>query len=262
MRAVNPGDPLSPIVFNAIMDRLLEQLQHMKEYAIDESDSPTAPAVEDNLILLATTKDTAQSLLRNTESYLNKLGVRIAAEKWASFEIRPSKDSWYITNTELYLVNSEKITSLATDSSIYYLGGHISPLCGVQYKDLVEQLASTLERCQGAHLKPHQNLSLTTSHIIPHFLHKTFLANPTPISTIRAMDQTIRNHSKIILHLPMSIPNGLLYCSKRDGGLGIPKFEALATSTALKQGITLLNSLDTAIHALLKEKNWNKDCKT
>jgi len=51
----------------------------------------------------------------------------------------------------------------------------------------------------------------------------------------------------------MSTPNGLLYCSKRDGGLGIPKLEALATSSTLKQGITLLNSLDPAIHALLKE---------
>ena len=30
MRAVNPGDPLSPTAFNAIMDPLLEQLHHMK----------------------------------------------------------------------------------------------------------------------------------------------------------------------------------------------------------------------------------------
>jgi len=51
----------------------------------------------------------------------------------------------------------------------------------------------------------------------------------------------------------MSTPNGLLYCSKRDGGLGIPKLEALVTSTMLKQGIRLLNSLDPTIHALLKE---------
>jgi len=51
----------------------------------------------------------------------------------------------------------------------------------------------------------------------------------------------------------MSTPNGLLYCSKRDGGLGVPKLEVLATSSALKQGITLLNSLDPVTHALLQE---------
>ena len=44
----------------------------------------------------------------------------------------------------------------------------------------------------------------------------------------------------------MSNPNGILSCSKRDGGLGIPKLEALVTSTMLKQGIILLNSLQHA----------------
>jgi sensor histidine kinase YesM len=45
----------------------------------------------------------------------------------------------------------------------------------------------------------------------------------------------------------------MVYCiAVRDGGQGIPKLEAQATSTALQQGITLLNSLDSAIHALVK----------
>ena len=149
-----------------------------------------------------------------------------------------------MTNSDLRLSNGDKIPR--------YLGGHISPWSGLHYRDIVDLLASTLERCRGAQLKPHQKLFLTTSHIIPHFLHKAVLATP-PISTIRAMDQIIRNHVKVVLHLPMSTPNGLLYCSKRDGGLGITKLEALVTNTSLKQGITLLNTLDPAIHALLQE---------
>jgi hypothetical protein len=224
----------------------------MKGYAIDESHCLSALAFADDLILLASTKEKAQSLLHHTESYLTNLGMRIAAEKCASFEIRPTKDSWYIANPDLCLANVDKIPNSAADSTLCYLGGHISPWSGLQYEDLVAQLETTLERCRSAQLKPHQKLSLTTTHLIPHFLHQTVLATP-PVNTLRAMDQTIRSHVKVVLHLPMSTPNGLLYCSKRDGGLGIPKMEVLATSSALKQGITLLNSLDPAIHALLKE---------
>jgi hypothetical protein len=68
------------------------------------------------------------------------------------------------------------------------------------------------------------------------------------------MDQSIRNSAKLILHLPMCNPNGLMYCGKRDGGLGIPKLETLIPCTALKQGITLLNSTDPTIQILTTNK--------
>jgi hypothetical protein len=57
-------------------------------------------AFADDLILLATTKDQPQNLLHHTESYLKSLGMRIAAEKGAPFEMRATKDSWYIANPD------------------------------------------------------------------------------------------------------------------------------------------------------------------
>ena len=232
-RGVKQGDPLSPFIFNAIMDTLLEQLEQMKGYEINKSHNLSALAFADDLILLATTKEKAQNLLHHIETYLNNLGMRIAAEKCSSFEIRTMKDTWYMINPDPRLSNGEIIPYSAADSSLRYLGGQLSPWSGLHYTDIVDLLASTLERCRGAQLKPHQKLLLTTSHNIPHFLHKAVLATPR-ISTIRAMDQIIRNHVKVVLHLPMSTPNALLYCSKRDGGLGITKLEALVTSTSLK----------------------------
>ena len=171
------------------MDPLLKQLEQIKGYVNDETHSLSALVFTDDLILLATTKGKAQHLLHRTESYLNNLGTRIEAENCASFEIRPTRDSWYIANPDLCISNSGKIHNSTADSSLSYLGGHSSPWSGLHYKDLVAQLEATLERCWSAQLKTHQKLSLITSHLIPHFLQKTVLATPTPISTIRAMNQ-------------------------------------------------------------------------
>ena len=73
------------------MGPLLDQLEQMKGYVINESHSISALAFAGDLILLSDTKDKAQRLLNHTESYLNALGMSIAAEKCASFEIRPKK---------------------------------------------------------------------------------------------------------------------------------------------------------------------------
>jgi hypothetical protein len=61
------------------------------------------------------------------------------------------------------------------------------------------------------------------------------------------MDKLIRTYVKDILHLPHCIPNGLIYCKKRDGGLAIPK---LAVSSTLKEGLMLINTTDSPVSNL------------
>jgi hypothetical protein len=73
------------------------------------------------------------------------------------------------------------------------------------------------------------------------------------------MDFLIRVNVKDILRLPSRTPNGLLYCGKRDGGLGLPILEVLVTSTALTHGIQLLNSVDQTLVAVLQARNYDKD---
>ena len=72
------------------------------------------------------------------------------------------------------------------------------------------------------------------------------------------MDPFIRTHVKDILHLPSSTLNGLIYCSKRDGGLGIPQLETLGTSKVLKQGIQLLAITDEATQVLFRTTNFEQ----
>jgi hypothetical protein len=127
------------------MDPLLKQLERMKGYEIDENHNISALAFADDLILLATAKEDAQTLRQHTESFLCQLGMRIAAEKCASFQIKRTKDSWYTANPDLQLTTGDKIPSSSVDSSLNYLGGNISPWYGLQYKDLGDQPKSTLE---------------------------------------------------------------------------------------------------------------------
>ena len=264
-RGVKQGDPLSPYIFNAIMDPLIEQLETLQGYHIDASNTISTLAFADDILLLADNRDKAHKLLHHTETYLKQLGMQIAPTKCTSFEIKTSRGTWYIADPDIRLGTNIRIPATPANGTLTYLGGRISPWFGLQHSDLENKLRATLRRLGSTLLKPHQKLMLLSTYIIPHFLHATTLTTP-PITTIRGLDSIVRTYVKEFLHLPSCTPNGLLYCSKRDGGLGIPKFEILSVTTALKQGITLLNTLDPAAQALFRltllEKRLEKMAKS
>lgn len=130
-----------------------------------------------NLILVGTAKEKAQRILPHNQAYLNSLGMCIAVEKCAFFEIRPMKDTWYMIHSDLSLSNGDKIPYSAANSSLRYLGEQISQRSMLHYKYIVNQLASTLERCRVLNWNHTKNCSLPPN-IIPHFLHKAILAIP------------------------------------------------------------------------------------
>jgi hypothetical protein len=254
-RGVKQGDPLSPYIFNTILNPLLEQLEELKGYTINESQTISTLVFADDIILLADKQQKAEQLLHHTENYLRNLGMAIAPSKCTALRITTTKDSWYLTNPHLGLIGGQNIPSATAVDELNYLGGHIAPWSGLQHKHLVRKLHLVLRRLRGAFLKPHQKLNLFTTYIFPYFLHATSLSSP-PITTIRNMDSIIRTHVKDLLHIPASTPNGLLYCCKRDGGLGIPKLETIAVSTTLKQGLKMLNTEDPAMQAITQASKF------
>jgi hypothetical protein len=78
------------------MDPLLEQLEDLRGYTINNSHSISSLAFADDIILLADDRDTAQNLLTHTETYLQNLGMEIAPNKCVPFQIATTKDSWHV----------------------------------------------------------------------------------------------------------------------------------------------------------------------
>ena len=89
-RGVKQGDPISPLIFNAIIDTLLEQLESLPGHSIDENHTISSLAFADDLILMAATREDAQKLLLHTKGYLRALGMKIAVTKCASCEEPPT----------------------------------------------------------------------------------------------------------------------------------------------------------------------------
>ncbi|KXZ75867.1 hypothetical protein TcasGA2_TC034495 [Tribolium castaneum] len=191
----------------------------------------------------------ACTLLRVTEDYLERLGMRISAPKCTSFEIRPTKDSWYVADPGLTLTKGERIPVAAVDAVFSYLGVEISPWAGITSEGIERDWRGTLHRVQRLALKPHQKLELISRYLVPHFLYKLVVTIPS-ITLIRQLDQELRVVVKQICHLPQSTADGMIYCRKVDGGLGIPKLEIVTVTSILKAGLKFRDSQDKIMQAL------------
>lgn len=73
-RGVKQGDPLSPVLFNLVMEPMLRALESQPGYQIRDEVGVSVLAFADDLILTATSVPQAKNLLRCAECYLRGLG--------------------------------------------------------------------------------------------------------------------------------------------------------------------------------------------
>jgi len=114
-------DPLSLLLFNLVMELLLQKLQRLPGYKVGEENiSVLAFAI----FLVAKTAPEASILLEVAEIYLRRLGMNISVNKCACFV--KTKDSWYLADPKLELRDGNGIPYASADIVLKYLGMKIS----------------------------------------------------------------------------------------------------------------------------------------
>jgi hypothetical protein len=153
--------------------------------------------------------------------------------------------------------SGEALPVATAETQLTYLGARISPWAGMTIEGLHEQFTRIMNRVSHLALKPHPKVELITTYLVPHYLYRLVLAVP-PQKLIRQLGQELKAVIKSIYHLPQSTTDGLLYCRKKDGGLGILKLEIVVVSSSLKAGLRFLASSDSAMIALAEKETGLK----
>ncbi|XP_044265128.1 uncharacterized protein LOC123011641 [Tribolium madens] len=220
----------------------------MPGYKINECNI-SCLAFADDLILTANSPNDAQKLLQVVETFLRDHGMKLSLQKCVSFQVEPTRDSFYVQDANIFANNREPIPNADAESKIRYLGMDISPWCGIDIKQMRGEVRSMLKWVKCLALKLHQKIELLSGYLVPHYLFR-ILHGGAPTSTIRGLDDDFRVAVKEILYLPLSTVDGMIYTRKRDGGLGFPRLEVTAIASSHKSGMRFLESPDPAIRAL------------
>lgn len=84
---VKQGDPISPVIFNMVIDRLLRQLPEEIGARIGGL-TVNAAAFADDLLVFATTPMGLQKLLDQSADFLGKCGLKVNASKCMTVALR------------------------------------------------------------------------------------------------------------------------------------------------------------------------------
>ncbi|CAL7932962.1 unnamed protein product [Xylocopa violacea] len=220
-KGVKQGDPLSPIIFNMVMNQLLKKLTPEIGCRVGR-ECVNAAAFADDLILFAETPRGLQNLIDTATQYLRSCGLTINIGKSLTIGIRANaklKKTAVDVQTK-FNCDGRILRTLGRGEEIKYLGIKFNPQGRSRFKPQ-DVICPGLENLRRAPLKPQQRLFALRIGLIPRVYYHLALGDVT-ISALKTVDVQVRQAVRKWLNLPHDVPTAYFHADVKDGGLGIP----------------------------------------
>lgn len=232
---VKQGDPMSPMIFNMVIDRMLRKLPEEIGAKIGDL-IINATAFADDMMLFASTPVGLQRLLDTAIEFLHKCGLDINAAKCMTISLRsvPHEKKTVVDKTTVFRGGGDRVLpAMKRTDEWRYLGIPFTAEGRLRI-DITKGLQDSLSKLSKAPLKPQQRLFILRTHVLPSLYHKLELGIIN-LSTLRKGDRIVRMAVRGWLGLPSDTPNGYFHATIKDGGLGIPSMRWVAPLNRLRR---------------------------
>ncbi|KAH8385449.1 hypothetical protein KR093_011054 [Drosophila rubida] len=185
-RGVKQGDPLSPLMFNLVFDRLLRSLP--SEIGVSVGNARTnAAAFADDLMLFASTPKGLQTLLDTTVDFLSSVGLTLNANKCFTISVKGQlKQKCTVIESQSFCIGLRKCPALKRSEEWKYLGINFTADGRARYNP-ADDLGPKLDIISRSPLKPQQKLFALRTVLIPQLYHKLTLGS-VAIGVLRKCD--------------------------------------------------------------------------
>lgn len=220
---VKQGDPLSPILFNCVLDKFLSALPSDIGGSV-AGKKISVLAFADDLLLLSNSPAAMQLLLDLLGKFLKSEGMKANVNKCHilhSEKITGARKLAIMTKSKFRL-HGKVIPTVGAIDSFKYLGREIG-FMGHQKPSSCKTLSENLLALQKAPLKPFQKMELLKTYLIPRFIYG-FQNFKLEKQILINADRLVRRFVRRTLHLHSSLENVLIHAPEKDGGLGIFSF--------------------------------------
>lgn len=217
-RGVKQGDPLSPLLFNMVLDELLCSFDRHHGGSISTTINCPVLAFADDLIILEDKEVNVPAHLFMASEFFGRRGMSLNPKKTLCYSAASLDGISVPRKRSNFKINEVPIQMIDTTNTFKYLGQNFNTN-GLS-KPSLANLVTWTQNLASAPLKPHQKLTLLRDYLIPRLLYG--LQTPAVNSGIlKDADKIIRGFLKRTLHLHLHTSDASLYARERDGGLGV-----------------------------------------
>lgn len=220
-QGVFQGDPLSPCIFNYVMDRALHKLDDRHGYKCGGVTIPCM-AFADDVVIIGESEIGTQLNLNSWLNELNRCGLYANPSKCLSLSMLwdgHRKVHTLETNGKFTINGNHVIRPIGPTTQWKYLGFNLT---GEKIDRHLPPIQDKLNLVEHAILKPQQKLEIISKIIVPSLTYQAVLGS-TAQGELNSIDTQIRTTVRRIMHLPNDVPNCYIHAPVRCGGMGIPE---------------------------------------
>lgn len=255
-RGVKQGDPLSPLLFNLIVEPIIEMVQSKSQEINIEGHNLAVMAFADDMILLAHDRETAVDQLNTVVSELKNRGMALSIEKSSVFQYVPRGKTWFVRNPEI-TIEEIPVPYGEPGQTFKYLGASVTPWKGLIEGFELDTLQEIIKRVRALPIKPMQKILLLRTYLLPRFTYRLVMRPPSR-ETLRNIDLEIRSGVKKILHIHETTSTAFLYTLTREGGLGLLEIYPMVFLAALRNAIKAAQSTDDMVRQTITNERSQK----
>lgn len=219
---VKQGDPMSPILFNCVIDQLIKKVPNEIGAQLPGGQHLNILAFADDIVLAASTPTGLQKLIDTSTEYLQSCGLRINTRKSHTVTLKnvPHVKRSVVDAATTFTCGGHSLKALKSTEQWRYLGVKFAPN-GTVRVDVKEELNVLMQKLSRAPMKPQQRLYALRTTLLPSVYHRLMLGE-VRVSTLKDYDRLTRRYVRKWLNLPHDTAVAYIHAPIKEGGLGIP----------------------------------------